>query len=381
MTQVAVIVVNFNTGADAVACAASAAADLASVPHEIIVVDNASSDDSVERLRSHPVCAVIVNQTNPGFGAAINQATRTTDAALLWILNPDCRVEPGAIATLLSHTRHPCGLRDRGATVAERGRQRPGQRARRAGCLDGPLRPAFAADQVFPARRSARRNLPAADLVASGVDSAPVDWVMGAAIARARDPSIVSAASTSATSSTGRTPTSAVDSATQLDARATCRAPASAIPAAPARRRRRVSPRARSTTPRIDTTQPTWCRRHCTRPLLVCQGCARSARLVAGPLIHVPRSRNAAAVQALRAEPQRRRRQVARAGDAACRRPRAPREIPGRCAKCRPRVGRGVGGARRPQRLRQEHAAEDDRRHSPANRRTDAGRRGPASAA
>src|SRR6185436_15786996 len=36
--------------------------------------------------------------------------------------------------------------------------------------------------KIFPSAAVARRNLPARDLVASGVESAPVDWVMGAAM-------------------------------------------------------------------------------------------------------------------------------------------------------------------------------------------------------
>jgi GT2 family glycosyltransferase len=100
MTRVGVIIVNYNTANDSVGCAASAVADLAGIPADVIVVDNASSDGGVEQLRAIPGVRLIANDTNRGFGAAVNQARRLTDAALLWVLNPDCRVLPGAFAAL-----------------------------------------------------------------------------------------------------------------------------------------------------------------------------------------------------------------------------------------------------------------------------------------
>ena len=188
MTQVAVIIVNFNTGADAIACAAAAATDLASVPHELIVVDNASADDSVQRLRLAAGIRLIANQTNRGFGAAINQAARTTDAALLWILNPDCRVEPGTFATLLRtlDAHSDCAiaapqLLNADGTVQASARGEPD-------AWTGVFGRHSILTRFFPNAGAARRNLPAADLVASGVESAPVDWVMGAAMLVRRQP-------------------------------------------------------------------------------------------------------------------------------------------------------------------------------------------------
>ena len=45
--------------------------------HEVFVVDNASSDDSVDMVRrKHPGVKLIVNADNRGFAAANNQALR-----------------------------------------------------------------------------------------------------------------------------------------------------------------------------------------------------------------------------------------------------------------------------------------------------------------
>lgn len=70
---------------------------------EVIVVDNASMDRTVERARG---CGarVIANSTNRGFAAAVNQGFEATSSDLVLIMNPDVRVtsslEPLAAAAL-----------------------------------------------------------------------------------------------------------------------------------------------------------------------------------------------------------------------------------------------------------------------------------------
>ena len=58
--------------------------------YEIFVVDNASSDDSVEMVRSkHPKVKLIANKENVGFGSANNQALELAAGKYILILNPD----------------------------------------------------------------------------------------------------------------------------------------------------------------------------------------------------------------------------------------------------------------------------------------------------
>jgi GT2 family glycosyltransferase len=188
MTDVAVIVVNFNSSALARRAVESAAADLAlgasagtSIVWTAIVVDNGSRDHGAA-LDALPRTTVIQNARNVGFGAAVNQAARTTNARLLWLLNPDCEVLPGAFATLAATLdRHadcaiaaPQLLNPDGTTQAS-ARGKPG-------AWTGLFGRNTLLTRVFPSSPMARRNLPAADLVASGVESAAVDWVMGAAM-------------------------------------------------------------------------------------------------------------------------------------------------------------------------------------------------------
>jgi GT2 family glycosyltransferase len=75
-----------------------------SVSHEVVVIDNASRDGTVERLRAHfPEVNVIANEENVGYGSAVNLAVKETDGAYLLLLNPDTEVTAGAVDTLLRH--------------------------------------------------------------------------------------------------------------------------------------------------------------------------------------------------------------------------------------------------------------------------------------
>lgn len=79
---------------------------------EIVVVDNASSDDSVALAKAHKIGArVIETGRNGGYSAGINAgaATISPDADLL-ILNPDIRVAPGSIAHLMRRLSPSIGI-------------------------------------------------------------------------------------------------------------------------------------------------------------------------------------------------------------------------------------------------------------------------------
>lgn len=65
---------------------------------EVIVADNASTDDSVEYLESaHPDVKLLHNPTNEGFAKGYNSALAQVDAEISVLLNSDVEVEPGWI--------------------------------------------------------------------------------------------------------------------------------------------------------------------------------------------------------------------------------------------------------------------------------------------
>jgi GT2 family glycosyltransferase len=108
--ELSIIIVNWNGGELLRSCLKSVAQAPPSVSYDIVVVDNASSDDSVAWLRSADVATllpgidvhVIENADNAGFARANNQGFAYTRAPLLFLLNPDTEVKPGAIDTLIA---------------------------------------------------------------------------------------------------------------------------------------------------------------------------------------------------------------------------------------------------------------------------------------
>ncbi|HUI27055.1 MAG TPA: glycosyltransferase family 2 protein [Candidatus Kryptonia bacterium] len=78
------------------------------VTFEVIVVDNASTDDSAARAATFPFCRVIRNQRNVFFAPANNQALRASTGEFVLVLNPDTVLEPDTAAVMLSLLRaHP----------------------------------------------------------------------------------------------------------------------------------------------------------------------------------------------------------------------------------------------------------------------------------
>jgi GT2 family glycosyltransferase len=70
---------------------------------EVIVIDNASPDDSAQMVRAQfPNVHLIANAENRGFAAANNQGIRATHGRYALALNPDTIVKPGALETLVA---------------------------------------------------------------------------------------------------------------------------------------------------------------------------------------------------------------------------------------------------------------------------------------
>jgi N-acetylglucosaminyl-diphospho-decaprenol L-rhamnosyltransferase len=95
-----VIIVTHNSGATIRQCLEA----LIGEEYDIVVVDNASSDDTVRRVEEFVAwnpARLIANEKNLGFGTGVNQGARETESDVLLILNPDAIAEPGAVEALL----------------------------------------------------------------------------------------------------------------------------------------------------------------------------------------------------------------------------------------------------------------------------------------
>jgi GT2 family glycosyltransferase len=172
-----IAIINHNTCAQLQAC-------LTTVQHEstsdVVVVDNISTDGSVNMVRSKfPWVTLYANSTNPGYGAAANHAIAACRAQYVLLLNSDTRLIPGTLEALTAYLdQHP-----RAAIVGPRLQN-----------LDGSLQPScysfptpfhvFLEEttlirliRVVPGLRNIFQRTWAHH------ESRVVDWVLGAAIA------------------------------------------------------------------------------------------------------------------------------------------------------------------------------------------------------
>ena len=108
MADLAVIIVSYNSARWLNACLASVYAHAGNVGLEVVVVDNASSDASVDVVeREFPDVRVVRNE-NRGFAHGNNRGFETVDAPFVLFLNPDTEIRTGTFETLLSYLReHP----------------------------------------------------------------------------------------------------------------------------------------------------------------------------------------------------------------------------------------------------------------------------------
>jgi hypothetical protein len=97
-----IVIVSFNARADLEECLRSLTIAPPAIDHEIIVVDNASSDGSVEAARRFDGVSAIALDRNAGFAAGNNAGIRASRGDLLLLLNSDTIVAAGALDRLVA---------------------------------------------------------------------------------------------------------------------------------------------------------------------------------------------------------------------------------------------------------------------------------------
>lgn len=104
--QLSIIVVSYNTSSLLKQCLSSVykvlSSDGISKKAEVIVVDNASTDDSVKMVKKEfPRTKLIINKKNLGFAKANNQGIKLAKGKYILLLNSDTKVKKGAFLNLL----------------------------------------------------------------------------------------------------------------------------------------------------------------------------------------------------------------------------------------------------------------------------------------
>lgn len=103
LPKVTVVIVNWN-GQDFLDKCLSALMQQTVLPHEILVLDNASSDNSTDIVRRYPLVRLILAEENTGFARGNNLAIASASSESNWIalLNPDAFPEPSWLSALLA---------------------------------------------------------------------------------------------------------------------------------------------------------------------------------------------------------------------------------------------------------------------------------------
>lgn len=104
LASVAVTLVSYDSAGDLPRCLDALAAQ-SCPPAEVVVLDNASSDDSAGLAEAHPVVGRVErNRSNVGFAAGQNQAIGHTRSEWVLVLNPDVTLDPGFLEALVGRS-------------------------------------------------------------------------------------------------------------------------------------------------------------------------------------------------------------------------------------------------------------------------------------
>jgi len=102
MSKLTIIIVNYNVKFFLEQCLVSVFKALDGIPSEVIVVDNASTDGSVEMLKQDfPNVHTIVNTENVGFATANNQGIDLAKGKYVLLLNPDTIIPRDAFSNCI----------------------------------------------------------------------------------------------------------------------------------------------------------------------------------------------------------------------------------------------------------------------------------------
>jgi len=104
-----VVIVNYNTKKLLKDCLKSVFQKMKDINFEILVVDNASSDNSLDMVsKEFPEVKIITNRENVGFAKANNQAIRKAVGKYILLLNPDTIILDNALKEILKFMEeHP----------------------------------------------------------------------------------------------------------------------------------------------------------------------------------------------------------------------------------------------------------------------------------
>ena len=151
----------------------------------VIVVDNASTDDADRIARRFPDVKLTLNAQNIGFGAAINYALTTCDAPYTVIINPDSLTRNGFLPTVIDYMQTYTDVGIVGPMILDESGGIQGS----ARSFPNPLTSLFGRNspitKMYPNNSITRANI--LTLTSDLATPMPVDWVSGACMVVRRE--------------------------------------------------------------------------------------------------------------------------------------------------------------------------------------------------
>jgi N-acetylglucosaminyl-diphospho-decaprenol L-rhamnosyltransferase len=127
MTEVSAVVLTYRSAAYVDTCLVALEKALAGVDAEVIVVDNASGDDTLDVVRRvAPAARIVAREVNDGFAGGCHAGAAQARGRRLLFVNPDARPDPESVRALLDCARrHPRAGIVGGRSVTEQGETDP----------------------------------------------------------------------------------------------------------------------------------------------------------------------------------------------------------------------------------------------------------------
>jgi N-acetylglucosaminyl-diphospho-decaprenol L-rhamnosyltransferase len=156
MPRCSAIIVTYNSAGSILQCLHA----LAGQDCEIVVVDNASRDDTVSKVEAfraeHPLQLLRISR-NLGFAAGVNHGARAAAGDVFLILNPDAIAQSGAVATVLECMAGQSAAAAGGALLNASGEPDRGFAFRSLPTLGSLLCEVLLVNQIWPSNPVNRR--------------------------------------------------------------------------------------------------------------------------------------------------------------------------------------------------------------------------------
>jgi N-acetylglucosaminyl-diphospho-decaprenol L-rhamnosyltransferase len=180
-SEVAAILVNYNAGGELARALRSIADEMAGHSWEAVVVDNASIDGSAATVDAFaPAVRLVQNAANLGFARGINQGLAASTAPFVLIMNPDCRLVAGAVASLRGVLEAHTDCAITGPRILNPDGSVQGSARGDPDMLTGLFGRTTLLRRMLPFLPIAKRNVVTEEAIRSGEESVVVDWLSGA---------------------------------------------------------------------------------------------------------------------------------------------------------------------------------------------------------